>query len=198
VQYKNAREKGTAGLPMLRCLDDAYQLTGRVRSTLDSLPAGVAIAARSLISLYRDVDPTMLHKKDRGRVAQENLGSFEAPRYGDFKPTDHVPGAELLQAMLSKDTPSKKSEVGSDADSDDAGGADAGDEENEWDGWEVASDESIESDDNDGEWIDVHHSSDDEAGPSGTSADTAAGAALLATASAKRDNLIEAERVRVE
>ena len=156
----------------------------------------MAIAARSLISLYRDVDPTMLHKKDRGRVAQENLGSFEAPRYGDFKPADHVPGAELLQAMLNKDTPSKTSEAGSNADSDDAGGSGTGDEESEWDGWEVASDEEIESDDDDGEWIDVHHSSDDEAGPSGASADAAAGAALLATASAKRDHLIEAERVR--
>jgi hypothetical protein len=90
AQYKNAREKG------------ARLLVGhRVGVGIDKGSCGdvgVAIAARGLISLFRDVDPTLLHKKDRGRTAQENLREFTAPRYGATHTVDHVPGAEVHAA----------------------------------------------------------------------------------------------------
>ena len=59
--------------------------------------------------------------------------------YAALSGTDHVSGAEVL-------------------DSDDGG--EGGDGAENEDGWETASES--EDDDSDGEWIDVHHSSDDE------------------------------------
>ena len=94
AQYKNAREKGTrrrASEPRRHGAEFAH-----TDHTLRALhPAGVAIAARALISLFREVDPTLLHKKDRGRTAQENMDTFTVPRYGDQRAVDHVPGAEV-------------------------------------------------------------------------------------------------------
>lgn len=62
---------------------------------------GVRMAARSLISLFRSVAPQMLHKKDRGRVVQENLlksGAPELQPYGAESVPSRVPGVELLDA----------------------------------------------------------------------------------------------------
>mmetsp|Transcript_16971 Transcript_16971/g.21651 ORF Transcript_16971/g.21651 Transcript_16971/m.21651 type:complete len:658 (-) Transcript_16971:67-2040(-) len=52
----------------------------------------VSMAARSLISLYRELDPSMLAKKDRGKDAKD----VEVKVFGQFKPTVQVDGTELL------------------------------------------------------------------------------------------------------
>uniref|UniRef100_A0A7S1XCX0 Protein SDA1 n=1 Tax=Compsopogon caeruleus TaxID=31354 RepID=A0A7S1XCX0_9RHOD len=59
---------------------------------------GVSIAARSLMQLYRDVNPGLLKKKDRGKDAireKRDRGGF-AIKYGQGAPVSHVPGLELL------------------------------------------------------------------------------------------------------
>lgn len=73
----------------------------------------VMMAARSLISLYREVAPEMLAKADRGKVATMNLihnGSKELPQFGIEKDnTNGIPGLELLakwkleQGLLGKE-----------------------------------------------------------------------------------------------
>ena len=59
----------------------------------------VVMAARSLISLYRDVAPEMLPRKDRGKIASMGLQSGEnrgLPKFGEQKPATTIPGIELL------------------------------------------------------------------------------------------------------
>ncbi|XP_069566907.1 protein SDA1 homolog [Brachyistius frenatus] len=97
----------------------------------------VMMSARGLIQLFRNLNPQMLHKRDRGRPTE---ASTEATikEYGELEAKDYIPGAEVL------DEEAEKKEG----------------EEDE-DGWESA---SIGDEDEDGEWVDVHHSSDEDTG----------------------------------
>ena len=100
----------------------------------------VMMAARSLISLYREVAPEMLAKADRGKVATMNLihnGSKELPQFGIEKDnTNGIPGLELLakwkleQGLLGKE----------------------GDED-----WNLPESEDEEEDDDEveGDWVDI-------------------------------------------
>ncbi|KCV67702.1 hypothetical protein H696_05810 [Fonticula alba] len=97
---------------------------------------GVMTAAKSLINLLREVNPLLLHKRDRGKTAQENIKTFQAPVYGDTGVMDFVPGADLLGNL-----------------------SDFDDEDNDA-AWDVQSESDSDSDD--GEWIDVHHSDDED------------------------------------
>eukprot|EP01135_Chromosphaera_perkinsii_P005741 Nk52_evm41s359 gene=Nk52_evmTU41s359 len=103
----------------------------------------VTIASRSLIQLFRAVNPELLPRKERGRPDEEDA-EFDALQYGQSgNASTFVPGAELLaEENVNSDGEIVEPEEGED------GG--------EWDGWEVASD----NDDDEGEWIDV--SSDEE------------------------------------
>ncbi|KAG1670639.1 Protein SDA1 [Nymphon striatum] len=92
----------------------------------------VILASRALIVLYRNVNPAMLMRKDRGKPT-EATREIVVKQYGELDNKDFIPGAEKL----------KKGE----------------EEDSANDGW--ATDEE-EQDDSDGSWIDVHHSSDEE------------------------------------
>lgn len=95
----------------------------------------VMMAARGLIQLFRSLNPHMLHKKDRGRPTEAS-GEAKIKDYGELEAKDYIPGAEVLEV--------EKKE---------------GEEDEE--GWESA---SISDEDEDGEWVDVHHSSDEDTG----------------------------------
>jgi protein SDA1 len=91
------------------------------------------MAARGILNLIRELHPTLLKKKDRGKFHNENV---RPKQFGELIVAEGVDGAELL------------------AEAEEAGRFDA--EENQ-DGWEVASSESEpESDD---EWIDIQSNS---------------------------------------
>lgn len=95
----------------------------------------VMMAARSLISLYRDVAPEMLSKKDRGKAASMELQAGEKtglPTFGVESSTTTIPGIELLAKW--------REENDKNNDEDDDGE------------WEVDSDDA---DDVDGEWVNV-------------------------------------------
>ena len=84
---------------------------------------GVTMAARSLISLYREVNPSLLLKKHRGKVAAMAVSDGTANRakaYGEHLYATGVEGVELLQEKSS----------GEEEDDDD----DDGEEENEKEG----------------------------------------------------------------
>ncbi|XP_064386639.1 protein SDA1 homolog isoform X2 [Halichondria panicea] len=93
---------------------------------------GVMMASRSLIQLFRNIQPGMLHRKDRGKPTQSQSAAVSKD-YGEVRAAEIIPGTELV-----------------DLDSDQASNDD-----NEG--------ESIQddSDDSYGEWIDIHHASDD-------------------------------------
>ncbi|OVF04335.1 hypothetical protein A9F13_28g00352 [Clavispora lusitaniae] len=98
----------------------------------------VMMAARSLISLYREVAPEMLQRKDRGKVASMELQHGEKkglPTFGvETSTVTSIPGLELLLKW--------RKEQGLAAN-------DEGDEEN----WEVDSED--DADDIEGQWVTV-------------------------------------------
>uniref|UniRef100_A0A673Y8L1 Protein SDA1 n=1 Tax=Salmo trutta TaxID=8032 RepID=A0A673Y8L1_SALTR len=96
----------------------------------------VMMSARGLIQLFRSLDPKMLHKRDRGRPTELSTEA-KIQDYGEMEAKTYIPGAEVLEV--------EEKEEGEDGDGD---------------GWESAS--SISGDDDDGEWINVHHSSDED------------------------------------
>ncbi|XP_058473290.1 protein SDA1 homolog [Solea solea] len=97
----------------------------------------VMMSARGLIQLFRNLDPHMLHKRDRGRPTEASTEA-KIKEYGEVEAKDHIPGAEVLEEEEEKKE---------------------GEEDEE--GWESA---SISDDGEDGEWVDVHHSSDEDTG----------------------------------
>lgn len=93
----------------------------------------VMMAARSLIQLFRQLRPELLHKKDRGKPTEASLDK-KARNYGEVDSKTYVPGAEVL--------------------------LDAHEER----GQEVQIDSGSDSDaDNDSDWVDLPHSSDEDA-----------------------------------
>ncbi|XP_038212146.1 protein SDA1 homolog [Zerene cesonia] len=70
----------------------------------------VMMAARSLIQLYRQSMPKMLHKKDRGRPSEASL-ELKTKKYGEIDIKDYVPGSEVLlesEEIVEKKKVSKK------------------------------------------------------------------------------------------
>eukprot|EP00756_Hemistasia_phaeocysticola_P012023 Hpha_TRINITY_DN15166_c3_g3::TRINITY_DN15166_c3_g3_i1::g.130065::m.130065/K14856/SDA1, SDAD1; protein SDA1 len=98
---------------------------------------GVVMASRSMIQLFKELQPAMLERKDRGRSDSDaKLSGFGT------KTTQGIEGIELLQEYYQK----KKQE----------GEEEEEDEDKEWE------DDASES--SSGSWVDVQHSdSDDEA-----------------------------------
>lgn len=102
----------------------------------------VIMASRSLIQLFRAVNPTLLHRNDRGRPTEDSK-DFTVKQYGELKATDYVPGTEVLDEEVNN---AKKE----DSDS------------NQGD-WESDNDDDNDDDDDDDDdaWVDVPHSSDE-------------------------------------
>ncbi|XP_009475466.1 PREDICTED: protein SDA1 homolog [Nipponia nippon] len=98
----------------------------------------VMMSARTLIHLFRTLNPEMLQKKFRGKPTEASLEA-RIHEYGELDAKDYIPGAEVLDVETEKEKGGTQEE----------------------DGWESAS-LSEEEDNEDGEWIDVHHSSDEE------------------------------------
>ncbi|XP_067041403.1 protein SDA1 homolog [Acropora muricata] len=101
----------------------------------------VIMASRSLIQLFRAVNPTLLHRNDRGRPTEDSK-DFTVKQYGELKATDYVPGTEVLDEEVNN---AKKEDCDS----------------NQGD-WESDSDNDDDDDDADDDaWVDVPHSSDE-------------------------------------
>ncbi|XP_038063105.1 protein SDA1 homolog [Patiria miniata] len=77
----------------------------------------VVSAARSLISLFRGINPEMLHKKDRGKPT-EHSREIRAKEYGELVAQDFIPGAEVLKDQ----TGEEENEDSEESDSDDSEG----------------------------------------------------------------------------
>ncbi|KAI0972833.1 SDA1-domain-containing protein [Xylaria arbuscula] len=123
---------------------------------------GVSMAAKGLLSLYREQGAEMLRKKDRGKDATIGLksGEIKQQKFGEEQ-VGEIEGLELLARWKEEEKRRKRAEKGLPDDADAAKKNEEDDDEgfNESD-WEVASTDSDES----GEWIRVADS-DDEAEP---------------------------------
>ena len=146
----------------------------------------VMASARSLIQLYRETNPTLLARRDRGRDAK----NVEVAAYGEEKVSDNVDGIELLQLVKDilagrihskaagkdvsdssddEDEDEKKEEEDEDEDEEeedeeeDEEEEEEEEEESEIPGSEVASDDENEDDeDEEGSTIEVSEDEDDE------------------------------------
>ncbi|XP_073846858.1 SDA1 domain containing protein Mys45A [Musca autumnalis] len=99
----------------------------------------VMMAARSLIMLYREQLPALLHKKDRGRLTEAQAEN-KPKAYGQVEVHETIPGAEALLKS------SKTIDLGSDdddTDSNDGGWVDVSQSEGE----DVSEDEEVDDDD---------------------------------------------------
>lgn len=104
---------------------------------------GVSMAAKSLISLYREVAPEMLKKKDRGKTVSMELqeakrtgGKTKKPQFGVENTVQGIEGIELLAKWKREND-----------------GANENDEEDDAN-WEVDN-ELSDASDIDGEWVTV-------------------------------------------
>ncbi|KAI0541625.1 SDA1-domain-containing protein [Xylaria digitata] len=120
---------------------------------------GVSMAAKGLLSLYREKGAEMLKKKDRGKDATIGLktGEIKQHKFGEEQ-VGEIEGLELL-AKWKEEEKRKRAEKGLPDDPDVAEKSedDEDDEFNESD-WDVASTDSDES----GEWIRVAESDDED------------------------------------
>ncbi|KAF2086340.1 SDA1-domain-containing protein [Saccharata proteae CBS 121410] len=110
---------------------------------------GVQMAARGLLSLYREVGAEMLKKRDRGKTAAIGLktGDLKDKRFGVVEASSGIEGLDLLEKWKEEERRKKRIAKGLDPD-----GADDDEAEDEdWDNWDVESDDSDDS----GGWIDV-------------------------------------------
>ncbi|CCK72419.1 Sda1p KNAG_0K00510 [Huiozyma naganishii CBS 8797] len=107
---------------------------------------GVTMAAKGLISLYREIAPEMLKRKDRGKTAAMALQSSKRadgtqkstrPQFGVESNVTNIEGLELLAEW-------KRTQ--------EAEGADANDDDDA--NWEV-DDEKEQSSDIEGEWVNI-------------------------------------------
>ncbi|KAH6581659.1 hypothetical protein BASA60_002321 [Batrachochytrium salamandrivorans] len=93
----------TAGLNSLReiCVRCPLAMPDELlKSLLDDYKnhreKGPMNAARSLLGLYREINPEMLRKKDRGKAATLGFKTFKAKKYGEINVMDNIDGVELL------------------------------------------------------------------------------------------------------
>ncbi|GAW13226.1 hypothetical protein ANO14919_026060 [Xylariales sp. No.14919] len=123
---------------------------------------GVSMAAKGLLSLYREQGAEMLKKRDRGKDATIGLktGEMKEHKFGEEQ-IGEIEGLELLAKWKEEEKKRKRAEKGlpENPDAAEKNEEEDDDEFNQSD-WEVASTDSDES----GEWIRVAES-DDEAEP---------------------------------
>ncbi|BGO98665.1 hypothetical protein RTG_00963 [Rhodotorula toruloides ATCC 204091] len=127
---------------------------------------GVMVAARGLLAFYREVDPSMLKRRDWGIKATKDAieekrggegsaveGAAEKKRrlkFGEDRETVHgIEGLDLFAQHLADQAEQNGGEAGEDED-DEAG----------WEGWDVEDDSDADSDSSGG-WIEVSSEGED-------------------------------------
>ncbi|RGP68777.1 hypothetical protein FLONG3_8040 [Fusarium longipes] len=161
VSEASAAEVAAAGLNSIReiCARQPLAMTDTLLQDLvqyrKSKDKGVMMAAKGLLSLYREVGAELLKKRDRGKNATINLkAGIQAQRKFGEEHVGGIEGLELLEKWKEEEKKKRRLAMGLPEDAD----TDEEDEGNKSDEWEVDSDDSSDS----GEWINVYHSSDEE------------------------------------
>ncbi|CAM1510503.1 Fc.00g008380.m01.CDS01 [Cosmosporella sp. VM-42] len=165
VSEAAASEVAAAGINSIReiCARQPLAMTDTLLQDLvqyrKSKDKGVMMAAKGLLSLYREVGAELLKKRDRGKNATIDLKSgLQAQRKFGEEDAGGIEGLELLVKWKEEEKKKRRLAAGlpekAGSDEEDEDGFDS-------DAWEVDSDDSSDS----GGWIDVQHSSDEEDEP---------------------------------
>ncbi|KAL4970423.1 SDA1 family protein [Aspergillus stella-maris] len=157
VSEASASEVATAGLNAIReiCARQPLAMNETLLQDLvmyrKSKDKGVVMGARGLLSLYRDINPEMLKRRDRGKDASMNLqhGTQKEKRFA-AQEAGGIEGLELLEAWKEEERKRKRAEKGLASDEEDED--EEKEDENDWAAWNVEDDE--DSDDSGG-WVNV-------------------------------------------
>ncbi|KAF2719725.1 SDA1 domain-containing protein [Polychaeton citri CBS 116435] len=161
VSESSAGEVASAGLNAIReiCSRQPLGMTDTLLQDLvqyrKSKDKGVQMAARGLLSLYREHNPELLHKRDRGKDAALGLrsGEKQVARFGEVE-AGGIAGLDLLEKYKQE-----QRQLGEGVNEED-------EEEKGWDDWDAQSDSSEGSEgwinvESDGEDIDISDSEDE-------------------------------------
>lgn len=160
VSEASASEVCSAGLNAIReiCARQPLAMNETLLQDLveyrKSKDKGVTMAAKGLLSLYREKGADMLRKKDRGKDATIGLksGDMKQLKYGEEE-AGEIEGLELLAKWKVEERKRKRAERGLPEEGEEGENED----EDVEDEWEVASMDSSDS----GEWIRVSDSEDE-------------------------------------
>ena len=178
VSERNSSECITVGINTIReiCSRSPLVMTEELLQDLALYQKykdkNVSMAARSLIRVFRVLNPTLLHKRDRGRPTEASI-EFAPKEYREFDAVHYVPGAEVLASSTCKQQQADghRQTQGS-ADGSNSGAAES-DGETGNDGWQTDDDEEAVTDD--GSWCDVDSNDTD------SEAEEAGGASMTET-----------------
>jgi protein SDA1 len=122
------------------CMEE--DLLGDLIEYRKSKDKGVVTASRGLLQLFREVNPGLLKRRERGKAATMGLTADQVPEYGHARTAEGIDGLDLLEEHLAKQ------EAGEDNDA------------NGWDDWEQEA--SDDDSDGSGEWNNVYSDDDQE------------------------------------
>lgn len=162
VSEASASEVAAAGLNAIReiCARQPLAMNETLLQDLvmyrKSKDKGVQMAARGLLSLYRDVGAELLKKRDRGKDATIGLrsGEMKERRFGEEE-AGEIQGIEMLEKW--KEEERRKKRVAQGLPPDLATDEEEEDDAEDWRNWEVESDDSDDS----GGWINVESDGED-------------------------------------
>jgi protein SDA1 len=178
VSEASASEVASAGLNAIReiCARQPLAMDDTLLQDLvmyrKSKDKGVMMAAKGLLSLYREKDPEKLKRRDRGKDAAIALqtGDFKQIRFGEVHAHENIDGIELLEAWKEEERKKKRAEEGLGSEDEDEAGDLEADEEAGWNNWDAESDDSDDSEgwinvESDGEDINISDSEDESSRP---------------------------------
>ncbi|KAF2442882.1 SDA1-domain-containing protein [Karstenula rhodostoma CBS 690.94] len=156
VSEASASEVAAAGLNAIRevCARQPLAMSDTLLQDLvmyrKSKDKGVQMAARGLLSLYREVGAELLKKRDRGKDATIALiaGGAKEQRFGE-EAVGEIQGIDLLEQWKAEERRKRREAAGLPADA--AADEVEEDEAENWNNWDVESDDSDDS----GGWINV-------------------------------------------
>jgi protein SDA1 len=161
VSEAAASEVAAAGLNAIRevCARQPLAMNDTLLQDLvlyrKSKDKGVQMAARGLLSLYREVGAELLKKRDRGKDATIALkaGDPDKRRYGE-ETIGEIQGIDLLEKWKEEERRKKREAAGLPVD---AATDEEDDEAANWQNWDVESDDS----DSSSGWINVESDGED-------------------------------------
>ena len=158
VSEASSSEVASAGLNAIReiCVRQPMAMNDTLLQDLvmyrKSKDKGTMMAAKGLLSLYREANPDLLRKRDRGKQATIGLksGTIQQRRFGEEE-AGGIEGLELLEEWKAQERKRKRVERGLPEELGTDESEEEDDEEQDWGAWDVESDASSDS----GGWINV-------------------------------------------
>lgn len=161
VSEAAASEVAAAGLNAIReiCVRQPLAMNDTLLQDLvqyrKSKDKGTMMAAKGLLSLYREVAAEMLVKRDRGKAATMGIksGAMRERRFGEVD-SGGIEGLELLEQWKAEERKRKRVERGL---PEEVGSDEEEEEEDDWAAWDIESNASDDS----GGWINVESDGED-------------------------------------